>query len=57
MKLEVRRVNGEVWVKLGKDLAVVPICLLDEIRAEWAGKLADAVKDGKAVVNLWETAE
>jgi len=53
-KIEVRRMNGEVWVKLNKDLAVVPICLLDQIREEWANKLADAVTEGKAIVRLWE---
>jgi len=54
MKIEVRRMDGETWVKLGKDLAVVPIYLLDEIRADWTNKLGDAVRDGKAVVNCWD---
>jgi len=32
-KIEVRRMDGGTWVKLNMGLAVVPIGLLDEIRA------------------------
>jgi len=53
-KIEVRRMNGETWVKLGKGLAIVPIYLLDELREHWSRKLADAVRRGEAVVNLWD---
>jgi hypothetical protein len=44
--------NGEVWVKLGMGLAVVPISLLDEIKEHWTGKIADAVMRGVAIVNV-----
>jgi len=53
VKIEVRRMNGATWVRLDKDLAIVPIYLLDEIRADWANNLADAVKHEEVVVNLW----
>jgi len=46
-KIEVRRMNGEVWVKLNKDLAVVPICLLDQIREEWANPLLTPLPKGR----------
>jgi hypothetical protein len=52
MKIEVRRMNGVTWVRLGPGLAVVPVGLLDEIREHWTGKLADAVMKGEAVVNV-----
>ena len=52
MKIEVRRMDSGVWVKLGVGLAVVPIWLLDEVREHWSGKVADAVKRGDAVVNV-----
>ena len=57
MKVEVRWANGETWVKLEPGLCVVPVALLDAIREEWSGKLADAVKDGEAVVNLWSVGD
>jgi hypothetical protein len=52
MKIEVRRMNGATWVKLGPGLAVVPVGLLDELRECWTGKLADAVMNGEALVNV-----
>ena len=52
VKIEVRRMSGATWVKLGPGLAVVPVRLLDELKESWAGKLADAVLNGKAVVNV-----
>ena len=53
-RIEVRRMDGATWVKLGPGLAVVPARLLDEIREHWAGKLADAVMNVEAVVNVLE---
>jgi hypothetical protein len=44
--------NGATWVKLVPGLAVVPVGLLDELREHWSGRLADAVVDGEAVVNV-----
>jgi len=44
--------NGSTWVKLGPGLAVVPVGLLDELREVWTGKLADAVMNGEALVNV-----
>ena len=52
VKIEVRRFDGATWVKLGPGLAVVPIGLLDELRECWSGKLADAIMEEKAVVNV-----
>jgi hypothetical protein len=52
MKIEVRRFEGATWVKLVVGLAVVPVGLLDELREVWSGKLADAVMEGKAMVNV-----
>jgi hypothetical protein len=51
--IEVRRMDGARWVKLSPDLAVVPIRLLDDLREHWSGKLADAVMNGEAVVNVF----
>jgi len=52
VKIEVRRMNGSTWVKLGPGLAVVPIGLLDELREVWTEKLGDAVLKGEAMVNV-----
>ena len=52
VKIEVRRMNGATWVKLVPGLAVVPVRLVDELRECWTGKLADAVMNGKAVVDV-----
>ena len=52
MKIEVRRMSGATWVKLGPGLAVVPVRLVDELRECWSGKLADAVMKGEALVNV-----
>jgi len=51
-KIEVRRMDGATWVKLGMGLAVVPIGLLEELREHWTGKIADAVLRGEAVVDV-----
>jgi len=52
MKIEVRRMNGATWVKLGMGLAVVPIELLQELREQWTNAIAVAVEEGRAVVNV-----
>ena len=52
MKIEVRRMSGATWVKLGPGLAVVPVRLVDELRECWSGKWADAVMKGEALVNV-----
>jgi hypothetical protein len=51
-KIEVRRMDGKTWVALNMGLAVVPINLLEEMRENWSGKIADAVLRGEAVVDV-----
>ena len=51
-KIEVRRMDGKIWVALNMGLAVVPINLLEEMREHWSGKIADAVLRGEAMVNV-----
>jgi hypothetical protein len=51
-KIEVRRMDGAIWVRLDRGMAVVPIWFIDEVREYWTGKIADAVLREEAVVNV-----
>jgi hypothetical protein len=54
VKIETRIIDGARWVRLDDGLAVVPIGLMDgaEGKKGWRERIATAVKNGEAVVNV-----
>ena len=58
--IELRRMDGKIWVALEDGLCVVPVALVDEFVRdwkEWRREFAVAVESGRAVLGFgWKEA-